>query len=116
MMLHLQLKEQIEQHFAARLNRDVVLLQDALQLSLDNGVEAEIRYLNPAEYSIHWLYGEAGFRVDTAPLHADLKTFPNHMHDMEGNVLHDRLTVHGAEPWHNVRAVLDALIENPLLN
>lgn len=115
MMLHLQLKQHIEGHFAARLNKEVVLLQDALQLSLDNGVEAEIRYLDPAEYSMHWLYGEARFRIDTAPLHSGLETFPNHLHDMEGNVRDDRLTIHGAEPWRNVRAVLEALIDNPML-
>jgi len=116
MMLHLQLKEQIAQHFAPHLNKETVLLQDALQLSLDNGVAVEIRYLDPAEYSIHWLCGEAAGRIDTAPLHPDLETFPNHFHDMEGNILKDRLTVHGAEPWSNVRTVLEALLENPLVD
>lgn len=116
MMLHLQLKEQIEQHFATHLGKEVVLLQDALQLSLDNGVEVEIRYLGPEEYSMHWLYGEAGCRIDTAPLHPELETFPNHFHDRGGNVREDRWTVHGVEPWRNVRAVLEALIENPMLD
>lgn len=113
MMLHLQLKEQIEGHFAAHLDREVRLLQDALQLSLKNGVEVEIRYLEPATYSIHWFYGEAEFRIDTAPLHLGLKTFPNHLHGSDGNVRSDHLTVCGAEPWRNVCAVMEALIENP---
>lgn len=116
MMLHLQLKEQIEKHFAGHLGKDVVMLQDALRLSLINGVEAEIRYLDPAEYSLRWLWGDAEFRIDTAPLHPNLKTSPNHFHNMEGHVLDDPLTVHGADPWSNVRAVLDALIKNPVLN
>lgn len=115
MMLHLQLKEQIGQHFAAHLSKEVVLLQDALQLSLDNGVAVEIRYLDPAAYSIHWLGGEAVGRIDTAPLHPELETFPNHLHDSTGRVQSDRLTVHGAEPWNNVRSVLQALLENPRL-
>lgn len=115
MMLHLQLKEQIEKHFAGRLNKEITLLQDALQLSLVNGVEMEIRYFSPAEYSLRWLWDAAESRIDTAPLHPNLKTSPNHLHDKEGRVLEDPLTVHGADPWSNVRAVLDALIQNPAL-
>jgi len=116
MMLHLQLKEQIETHFAAHLNKDVVMLQDALQLSLTNGVEAEIRYFNPVEYSLRWVWGAAESRIDTAPLHPHLKTSPNHFHNMAGQVVDDPLTVHGAEPWSNVRALLDALIQNPAID
>lgn len=115
MMLHLQLKEQIEKHFAGHLNKEIVLLQDALQLSLVNGVEVEIRYFSPSEYSLRWLWGDAESRIDTAPLHPNLKTSPNHLHNTEGCVLDDPLTVHGAEPWSNVRAVLNALIQNPAL-
>ena len=116
MMLHLQLKEQIETHFADHLNKDVVMLQDALQLSLTNGVEAEIRYLDPAEYSLRWVWGAAESRIDTAPLHAGLKTSPNHFHNMAGRVVSDPLTVYGGEPWNNVRALLDALIRDPALD
>lgn len=116
MMLHLQLKEQIEKYLAEHLNKDVVLLQDALQLSLVNGVEVEIHYLSPTEYSLRWLWKDAEFRIDTAPLHPNLKTSPNHFHDHDGRVLDDPLTVHGADPWNNVRTVLSALIQNPALN
>ena len=116
MMLHLQLKEQIETHFAAHLNKGVVMLQDALQLSLSNGVEAEIRYFNPVEYSLRWVWGAAESRIDTAPLHAGLETSPNHFHNMAGRVVSDPLTVHGGEPWNNVRTLLGALIQNPALD
>lgn len=115
MMLHLQLKEQIEKHFAGRLNKEITLLQDALQLSLVNGVEVEIRYFGPTEYSLRWLWENAESRIDTAPLHPHLKTSPNHFHNIDGRVLDDPLTVHGAEPWSNVRAVLNALSQNPAL-
>jgi hypothetical protein len=115
MILHLQLKAQIEKHFSAYLNREIVMKQDALQFSLTNGVDVEIRYFDPCEYSVRWVWGEAGLRIDTAPLHHDLKTTPNHLHDMDGQVVNDPLTVHGAEPWSNVCAVLNAVIKNPAL-
>lgn len=116
MMLHLQLKEQIEKGFAVHLNKGIVMLQDALQLSLANGVELEIRYYNPAEYSLRWVWGDAESRIDTAPLHPNLTTSPNHFHNMAGQVVDDPLTVHGAEPWNNVRALLDTLIQNPAID
>ena len=115
-MLHLQLKGQIEKEYAEHLSREVAMLQDALRLTFDNGVEAELRYVDPEAYSLCWLWGDAEFRIDTAPLHSGLKTFPNHLHDAEGNIVDDPLTVHGADPWRNVRAVLDALLANPMLN
>lgn len=115
MTYHIELREALEERYGDGTLEAVELKQDALLAHLDNGVALEIRYANPQEYSIAWLWGEAQLRIDTAPLHRQLATFPNHLHDAEGGVVADPLTVPGAAPWENVQRVVDALIANPLL-
>lgn len=115
MILHLELKQEIENRYRDHIPDGITLNQDALVVLLDNGVAVEIRYLDPEEYSIGWVWGEAELRIDTAPVHQGVGTFPNHLHDAEGNVLEDRVTRPGRPPWENVRRLLDALLDNPLL-
>lgn len=115
MNLHFALRERIAAEFGGRLDGEIVLKQDALMASFDTGVVLELRYLNPNEYAIQWLWGEAELRIDTAPLHRELATFPNHLHDAEGQVRADRLTVPGKDPWENVQCVLRVVLEDPLL-
>ena len=114
MSLHLSLKEKIESQYAAQLEGETVLKQDALLVHFGDGLMLEIRYLNPDEYVIGWSWGEALLRVDTAPIHPDLKTFPNHLHDAEGVIRADPFTLPGREPWDNVRILVDALLKDPL--
>lgn len=115
MNLHLRLKTAIEDHYGAILETTVRFHQDALIVALKNGVLAEIRYLDPTEYSLAWLWGEAHLRIDTTPLHPHLGTFLNHLHDMDGMVREDPLTVPGADPWENLRTWIDVLLRDPLL-
>lgn len=114
-MLHLALKEALDQHFADALAEPVELRQDALLLSLRNGVALELRFASPAEYAIAWRWGDAELRIDTAPVHRALSTFPNHLHDANGELRADHLTKPGADPLNNIRAVLAAVLADPLL-
>lgn len=115
MSLHLELKTQIEAHYAEQLDGEVQLKQDALLALFDSGLAVEFRYLNSDEYSIQWAWGDAELRIDTAPLHRELSTFPNHLHDADGNLRPDTLTTPGREPWDNVRQLMDGLLQDPLL-
>ena len=115
MSLHLELKERIEVHYGARLPAGVELRQDALLLEFDTGLAMELRFASASEYLIGWLWGEAEMRIDTAPLHTELGTQPNHYHDDEGRLRDDPLTQPGADPWDNVRKVIDAVLDDPLL-
>lgn len=115
MSLHLQLKAHIEEYYADQLEGELQLKQDALLALFDTGLAIELRYLNSNEYSIQWAWGDAELRIDTAPLHKDLSTFPNHLHDADANLRPDTLTVVGKEPWDNVRKVIDQLLKDPLL-
>lgn len=115
MLLHLDLKNEITARYPGELAVDPAVAQDALTVTFLNGLVVELRYLNVDEYSMQWLWHEALLRIDTAPIHPELATFPNHFHDAEGVVKADVLTVPGREPWENVRALLDTILEEPLL-
>jgi hypothetical protein len=112
--LHAQLKQAIERQFAAQLAEPVQLCRDALLLRLVNGVALELRHPRRGEYAIAWQVGDAWLRIDTAPVHHALPT-ANHLHDADGQVRADPLTRTDAEPWDNVRAVIDAVLVDPLL-
>lgn len=115
MNLHLELKERIEERYGAQLPAGVEMMQDALLLRFGSGLAMELRFASAEEYSIGWLWGDAELRIDTAPMHPQLETRPNHRHDEEGNVHADRLTHPGAPPWDNARGVIDAVLADPLL-
>ena len=115
-MLHSALKDAIERKFTGGTVKSAVLCRDALLVSLRNQVTIELRFADSSEYSIGWRWGDAELRIDTAPLHAELATFPNHLHDSDGQLRADPLTDPSRQPWDNVRAVIAALLENPLLS
>ena len=116
MSLHLELKEQIEAAYGAQLPAGVRIKQDALLLEFDSGLVMELRFASADEYALAWLWREAELRIDTAPLHLGLSTHPHHLHDEEGLVRADPLTMPGAAPWDNVRKLIDAVLLDPLLH
>lgn len=115
MSLHLELESLIQSAFGDDLGTPVELKQDALLVRLRNGVALDVRYAAPAAYSLRWSYGDAESAIDTAPLHRDLATFPNHLHDADGRVLADPITQPGAPPLENIQKLIRALLDDPLL-
>ena len=114
-MLHVELKEAIEDAFAAQLAQPVELYRDALLVRLKNEVVLELRMADDAQYSIAWRWGDAQLRIDTAPLHPQLATAPRHLHDSEGRVRPDPLTLAGDDAWGTARRVIAAIVHEPLL-
>ena len=115
MSLTARLAEETVTHFGEHLTGAPQLTHDALILELDSGVVLQARFASATEYSIHWRRDAAELRIDTAPLHGGLASFPNHLHAADGAILADPLTRPGNEPWQNLRAVLDAILADPLL-
>jgi hypothetical protein len=113
--VHLLLKQGLETHYGHQLSEPVQLTQDALLLSFNNGLMIEVHYFSSSEYAINWSWGDALLRIDTAPVHTDCPTFPHHLHDHLDKVLADPVTQPGADCWSNFSRLLDALLENPLL-
>lgn len=114
-MILLTLRDAVDRHFADALAEPSRLLQDALIVALKNGATLELRFAGPGEYAIGWRWGDAELCIDTAPMHPALATFPNHWHDADGEMRADPLTHPCAEPWDNARAVIDAVLADPLL-
>ncbi|NMG45762.1 hypothetical protein GPA22_18760 [Aromatoleum toluvorans] len=116
MSLHVELAEHIDRSFGARLARPVEHKQDALVVYLENGVTLTMRYAATDAYSLRWTCGDIELGIDTAPLHRELATFPNHLHDAGGNIRRDPLTRTEDTPADNVARVIKALIADPLLD
>lgn len=113
--MHMMLKEQLETHYAHRLSEPVRMAQDALILAFDSGLLMEVRYYSADEYLFSWSWGETEMGIDTAPVHPECPTFPQHLHDDEGTILPDSVTLPGTDCWTNFSGLLDALLANPLL-
>lgn len=113
--VHLMLQERLEETYASRLSEPVRLAQDALLVSFDTGLMMEVRYFSGEEFSVHWSWGEAELRIDTAPVHHGLQSFPRHVHADNGTVIDDRLAVHDADPWIAFSRLLEILLVDPLL-
>jgi len=113
--LHSELIDNIINHYGEQLVDTPQQSYDAVILSFANDLAVEIRFASEDEYSFKWSSAEKEFRIDTAPLHPELSTFPNHLHLSNGKMLADPFTTPGTAPWENVKAVLDKILENPII-
>ena len=115
MSLHIELADRIDRTFGARMPQPVEHKQDALLVHLGHGVTLTVRYAANDAYSLRWNFGDAELGIDTAPLHRELATFPNHLHDRDGQVRPDPLTRPDDTPTDNVSRVIEALLVDPTL-
>ncbi|MBZ0069655.1 MAG: hypothetical protein K8F26_12680 [Thiobacillus sp.] len=115
MSLHLELGSAIDAAFEDHLDAPVEQKQDAMIVRLKNGVVLNVRYAAADAYSLRWAYGDAESGIDTAPLHRDLATFPNHFHEAGGRVMADPITRPDASPADNLQNLIRALIDDPML-
>ncbi len=116
MNLHAEMLPSIEHNFADRLAAPPLLTQDAMALTLTNGVTLTVRYAAADAYSLRWVVDDVELGVDTAPTHPALGTRPNHLHLADGRVIADPLTRLGDDPVTNLAAVIDAVLADPLLS
>lgn len=115
MSIHLELAALVEVEFPGHLDGPVERKQDALILQLNSGVRLTIRYADQAAYSLRWEHEGREAGIDTAPLHRGLASFPNHYHDLDGQLLADPLTSPERSPADNLRRLLQALAAGPRL-
>ena len=108
-----ELSDRVTDVYGDRLAAVPQLTHDALTISLLNGIQLQARFASPEEYSIDWRVGDCIWRIDTAPLHAGLASFPNHRHEPDQTVCADTLTKPGAPPWENLSTVLASLVKQP---
>lgn len=116
MSLLAHLAEEAVSQFGERLADAPLITHDALILVFDSGVTLQARFASAAEYSIHWRLDGTELRIDTAPLHPGLASYPSHLHAADGSIQPDLLTLPGQEPWENLQAVLVTVLRDPLLS
>ena len=96
-----------EDEFRDILKEQPIILNDRVQfIFLDDSIMA-VRYPVENKYSFHWQRGAQIYRINTAPHHKDIPTFPRHIHNgTEDNVIEDGITDITNTPEQNLRNVL----------
>jgi hypothetical protein len=105
MILHQRLSEICEEEFRKVLAGKPQVYYDGLELKLLDGSTLTVRYNTREEYSFQW-NGRRMMRIDTAPLHKGLDTFPNHLHDGKDKIKKDDITNPKDPPEDNLRRVI----------
>jgi hypothetical protein len=83
---------------------NVELHPDRVRLSLIDDSWVDIRYPVEDKFSFHWQRGEKIYRIDTAPHHRNVRTYPRHIHlGSENNIVEDTVTEGGKSPEENFR-------------
>jgi hypothetical protein len=68
----------------------------------------DIRYPVDSKYLFHWQLEDEIIRIDTAPHHRRVSTYPQHMHIWkEENVVEDSVTEIGNTVEENAKCVLE---------
>lgn len=82
---------------------NVELHPDRVRLSLVDDSWIDVRYPVEDKFSFHWQRGRKIYRIDTAPHHRNIKTYPRHIHlGSENNIVEDNVTEEGS-PEENFR-------------
>ncbi len=87
--------------------RGVEVHDDRLRLYLQREAILEVRYPVENKYSFHLRINDEIYRIDTAPHHPGIPSYPRHIHfKREEVVVEDRITSFGNTPAENFRKVM----------
>jgi hypothetical protein len=111
---HLLIQEELERAFGARLGAPTELCQDALNVTLDNGVQMEMRVLDLDALAITWHWGDAQMRLDTAPRGQVLSPSGRHFTDALGELRADPMAP-ADTVWDYVSSVVRTVLDDPTL-
>jgi hypothetical protein len=96
-----------QEHFSEILSETPIIFSDKVRLVFIDGSYMDIRYPVDSKYSFHWQRKDEMIRIDTAPHHPKLLTYPRHMHiGKENVVVEDTLTEIDNTIEENVKCVL----------
>ncbi len=113
MSLLQRLGDEVVDRFGEHLLSAPQITHDALLLEFANGVRLQSRLGGPGEYCLSWRFGDVEQRIDTAPVHPDLATFPNHLHGADGAARPDPLTRTDRPAIENIAALIEVLLRAP---
>lgn len=95
-----------EDHFLDIIREAPLIYSDKVRLIFIGGSFMDIRYPVDSKYSFHWQLKDEIIRIDTAPHHHKVSTYPRHM-GTEENVVDDSVTRAGNTMEENVMSVLE---------
>ncbi len=97
----------VEEYFSEILSEAPIIFSDKVRLLFVDGSYMDIRYPVDSKYSFHWQREDEMIRIDTAPHHSQLSTYPRHMHmGNEDHVIEDSVTEIDNTIEENVMCVL----------
>ena len=104
--IHEKLVELLNNELAPFLEGEPQFLYDGIQAKLKSGPNLQIIYPTTEEYVFSWEQDGESLKIDTAPVHNDLPTFPNHFHS--GDVVEpDTVTNIKNSPEENLKKVIE---------
>lgn len=115
MSINLELAAMVDESLSEYMSHPAERTQDALIVHLNNGISITVHYAAPDAYSMRWVVDGREIGIDTAPLHRDLASSPNHLHDSTGQPCPDPVTSPSHHPAENLRLLVLTLINNPAL-
>lgn len=96
-----------EEDFSEILKETPIIYSDKVRLFFVDGSYMDIRYPVDSKYSFHWQREDEIIRIDTAPHHRHLSTYPRHIHfGKEDMVVEDSVTEIDNTIEENVKCVL----------
>lgn len=104
--IHEKMVELLNGELASFIDGEPNYLYDGVQAKLKSGQNLQIIYPNNEEYIFSWEQGGVARRIDTAPLHKELPTYPNHFHNGD-EVSGDAVTSIKNSPEENLKKVLE---------
>jgi len=104
---YLKLATIASNEFSDILKRKPLILRDRIRLLFIDESFMDIRYPINHDYSFHWQRKGELYRINTAPDHPEIETFPRHIHARtEENTIPDTITSLHNTPEENLRQVL----------
>jgi hypothetical protein len=87
--------------------KETELHDDRLKITFTDGSKLEVRYPVRDKYSFNLMKAGKIYRIDTAPHHREIATYPRHIHyGKEDNIIEDNITDFSNTPEENFRKVL----------
>lgn len=107
--IHEKLVDLLTGELSSHLEGEPEFLYDGIKVNIKTGIKLQIIYPGADEYVFAWEKDAVSYRIDTAPVHMDLDTAPNHFH--EGNeVKNDELTSLEKSPEDNLKSVIEFIV------
>ncbi len=102
----IKIADDINAAFKNILKTPAEVKSDGLLLEFNDDSQLELRYPSKKKYSFNFMRDEKSFIIDTAPVHSELETYPNHIHDFEGKLMKDNITDVNNDPIKNIENFL----------